>query len=166
MIAGILHTAFTVSDIDRSIDWYTRVLGLELVHRQRGDNPYTRTLVGVENAVIEVAQFAMPGVSTGPSTHMLELIQYVQGRSDDSNSLEVNVLGTGHLAFIVTDIHERYERMLGAGAEFVNPPVEVTEGANAGGFACYFQDPDGITLELMQFNPERMARLGLTGTPR
>lgn len=166
MIAGVLHTGFSVSDINRSVQWYTDVLELELVHRQRGDNPYTRTLIGVHNAVIEVAQFRMPSVGTSPSTHVLELIQYVEGAAPEANVLSVNAVGTGHLAFVVTDIHERYERMSRAGARFVNPPVAITEGANAGGYACYLRDPDGITLELLQFSPERMDRLGLgTSTP-
>ena len=51
MIADVLHFSFTVSDIERSIDWYTRVLGLEFVHRQRQDNEYTRKLVGIPDAV-------------------------------------------------------------------------------------------------------------------
>ena len=41
------------------------------------------------------------------------------------------------------------------------PPVAITAGANLGGFACYFHDPDGITLELLQPSPERLAALGL-----
>jgi len=44
---------------------------------------------------------------------------------------------------------------------FANPPVAITAGANNGGFACYFRDPDGITLELLQPSPERLAALGL-----
>ena len=42
---------------------------------------------------------------------------------------------------MVDDIHERYERMREQGVEFVNPPVEITAGANNGGFTCYFRDP-------------------------
>lgn len=161
MIADVLHFAFTVRDIDRSVDWYTRVLGLRLVHRQRGDNPYTRQLVGIEDAVLEVAQFAIPATPSRYSTHMLELIQYVNGAGSDVTDLSVNRAGTAHIGFIVTDIHGKYQEMIENGVTFVNPPVMVTEGANVGGYACYFRDPDGITLEIMQFAPERAKRLGL-----
>lgn len=162
MIADILHTGFSVRDLDVSVDWYTRVLGLELVHRQRGDNAYTRTLVGVADAVIEVAQFAVPGRPSRYSTHMLELIQYTRGAGPDHRDLAVNRVGTAHLALIVTDLDARYERMLTAGARFVNPPVNVTEGVNVGGSACYLTDPDGITIELMQFGPDRAQALGIS----
>lgn len=153
MLTDVLHFSFTVSDIDRSIDWYTGVLGLELVHRQRGDNDYTRTLVGMPDAVIEAAQFRVPGVNPGRSTHMLELVQYEAPAPNAVLDLSTNNVGAAHLAFIVEDIQAEYERLCAEGVEFRNPPVTVTAGANAGGAACYFRDPDGITLELMQLPP-------------
>jgi catechol 2,3-dioxygenase-like lactoylglutathione lyase family enzyme len=61
MIAGVLHFSFTVSDLERSVEWYTRVLGLALVHRQRQDNAYTRTLVGMPDAVLVRHLDARPG---------------------------------------------------------------------------------------------------------
>ena len=161
MIADVLHFSFTVGDIERSVDWYTRVLGLELVHRQRQENQYTPILVGISGAVLEVAQFAVPGVPPARSTHMLELVQYVAPPGDALGRLPSNVVGSAHLALLVTDIHERYEHMLGQGVEFHNPPVAITEGANAGGFACYFRDPDAITLELLMPSPQRLLTLVL-----
>lgn len=160
MIADVLHFSFTVSDIERSITWYTEVLGLELVHRQRQENAYTQVLVGIPGAVLEVAQFKVPALNSAYSSHMLELIQYVEG-GGGTRELPTNQVGVAHLALLVTDIHERYTRMSNKGVTFRNPPVEITMGANIGGFACYFLDPDGITLELMQFSPERAARLGI-----
>ena len=160
MIADVLHFSFTVSDIDRSVDWYTKTLGLELVHRQRQDNDYTPLLVGIPGAVLEVAQFAVPGVPPARSTHMLELVEYVSPLVTRTSELNTNLVGCAHLALLITDIHARYERMLRAGVAFVNPPVAITEGANRGGYACYFHDPDGITLELLQPSVERLHALG------
>jgi catechol 2,3-dioxygenase-like lactoylglutathione lyase family enzyme len=161
MIADVLHFSFTVSDLDRSVDWYTRVLGLDLVHRQRQENAYTQTLVGIPGAVLEIAQFAVPGVPPARSTHMLELVEYITPRGRDLGELPTNSAGCAHLALMVTDIHERHGRMVEAGVVFRNPPVAITEGANKGGYACYFHDPDGITLELLQPSPERLRHLGL-----
>jgi catechol 2,3-dioxygenase-like lactoylglutathione lyase family enzyme len=160
VIADVLHFSFTVSDIERSIEWYTRVLGLELVHRQRQDNEYTQKLVGIPGAVLEVAQFAVPGVPPARSTHMLELVQYLTPHGRDLGDLATNSVGCAHLALLVDDIHERHERMVEQGVVFRNPPVAITAGANRGGFACYFHDPDGITLELLQPSPERVRSLG------
>jgi catechol 2,3-dioxygenase-like lactoylglutathione lyase family enzyme len=161
MIADVLHFSFTVSNIESSIDWYTRVLGLELVHRQRQENEYTQILVGIPGAVLEVAQFAVPGVPPARSTHMLELVEYLEPRGAELGKLPPNTVGSPHLAMLVSDIHARYERMREQGVEFRNPPVHITEGANAGGFTCYFSDPDGITLEILQPSPARLKTLGL-----
>jgi lactoylglutathione lyase len=168
MFADVLHVGFTVTDIERSVDWYGRVLGLELIHRQRSDNDYIRTLVGVSDAVLEVAQFALPGSPPRFSTHVLELIEYVEGAGEHAGGIGVNQAGTAHLGFVVTDIHAKYRQLVAEGVDFVNPPVAVTEGANVGGYACYLRDPDGIALEfdgialeLMQFAPERARRLGI-----
>jgi catechol 2,3-dioxygenase-like lactoylglutathione lyase family enzyme len=161
VIGDVFHFSFTVSDIERSIDWYTRVLGLELVHRQRQDNEYTQILVGIPGAMLEVAQFAVPGVQPARSSHMLELVEYLTPRVEPSAPLAVNSVGCPHLALMVDDIHERYGRMREQGVEFVNPPVEITAGANAGGFTCYFHDPDGITLEILQPSPEKLRALVL-----
>ena len=161
MIADVLHFSFTVSDIDRSIDWYTRVLGLELVHRQHQENPYTEALVGIPGAVLEVAQFRLPGLDPRYSTHVLELIEYSAQRDEADHGLPTNRVGVAHLALLVDDIHARYERMAAEGVRFRNPPVQITAGANAGGWACYLHDPDGITLELLQFSAERAAWLGI-----
>ncbi len=161
MILDALHVGFTVRDIDASIDWYTRVLGLELIHRQRSDNAYIRKLVGVQDAVLEVAQFAIAGHPPRYSTHLLELIQYVTGTGIESPPPAVNCVATGHLALIVTDIDERYAAIVRAGGTPINPPVLITEGANTGAYACYLRDPDGVVLELMQFSPERATRLGI-----
>jgi lactoylglutathione lyase len=160
MIADVLHFSFTVADLDRSVRWYTEIFGLELVHRQRQDNAYTRKLVGFEDAVLEIAQLRVPDVPPRRSTHMLELVQYLRplGATVD---LPTTTVGVAHLALMVDDIHDRYERMRAQGAAFRNPPVRISEGANAGGFACYLHDPDGITLELLQPSDERLRALGL-----
>lgn len=163
MLADVMHFSFTVRDIDRTIDWYTKVLGLELVHRQRQENAYTQVLVGIPGAVLEVAQLKVPGLDSRYSTHMLEMVQYVVG-DGGTRDLPTNQVGVAHLAFVVTDIHERHKRMVAEGVVFKNPPVEITAGANQGGYACYLVDPDGITLEFLQFSPERAKRLGMPGS--
>ena len=158
-VLGVLHHGLTVSDIDEAIAWYTSLLDLELVHRQRQDNSYTQALVGVPGAVLEVAQLAIPASPPRASTHHIELIQYVRGRTDSPSPL-VNQVGVGHLAFVVQDATSLARRATAMGATVRNPPVDITEGANAGGKACYLHDPDGNTLEFLQPSPSRLKALG------
>lgn len=152
---GILHHGITVSNIDDAVSWYRDVLGLELVHRQRGQNAYTPVLVGIPGAVLEVAQFRVRSTMPRISTHDIELIQYVQGGAEGQPPL-VNQVAASHLAFLVSDIEELYSRAKEGGAVFRNPPTRITEGANKGGYGCYLHDPDGNTLEFIEPSPKRL----------
>ena len=146
---GVWHFSFTVTDLDLSVDFYTRVLGLDLVHRQEQSNSYTAALVGFPDAVLRVAQLRVPGQPRGISSHDLELVEYVVPRGAPHGGGR-NRPGSSHLAFAVTDVAAEYERLLTLGVRFVSAPQEITGGVNKGGYTCYFVDPDEITLELVQ----------------
>lgn len=164
-VLGTLHFGLTVSDLNRSVDWYCNVIGLREVHRQVGDNDYTRTLVGVEGAALRVAQLALPDVSTlWPSSHCLELIEYTRAQGRHVKP-QPNDVGATHIAFVVSDIEEVVERVVASKVELRNPPVQVTEGVNRGSRACYLHDPDGHTVELMQYGPAREAQLRQADLP-
>lgn len=153
MYLGVWHYSFHVSDLDESVRFYVDVLNFELVHRQDQTNAYTSRLVGYPEASIQVAQLRLPGLPTGTvSSHMLELVEYVRPRGQ-SLALPRCTPGTGHLALAVDDIAVEYARLRREGVQFVSEPNEITAGVNKGGAACYFVDPDGITLELAQPPP-------------
>lgn len=153
---GVWHFSFTVSDIDEAVDFYTRLLGFELVHRQEQSNEYTCQLVGYPDAHLKIAQLAVPGQPRGLSTHDLELVQYVSppGERGDYNICNP---GQGHLALAVDDIHERYAALSRAGIEFFSPPNRITAGINEGGYAVYFYGFDHLVHEFVQ---PPAARLG------
>ena len=92
----------------------------------------------------------MPGQTVPISRHHIELVEYVHPRGADI-PLDTNRTGVGHWAFIVDDIHKEFDRMRALGVKFkAAQPVAIEHGVNTGGFAVYFTDPDGITLELLQ----------------
>jgi catechol 2,3-dioxygenase-like lactoylglutathione lyase family enzyme len=155
-LRGVWHFSFTVSDLDRSIAFYRDLLGLELVHTQEQDNAYTRRLVGFPDAVLRVAQLAVPGQPRGISTHDLELVEYVRPKGVRRDG-RICDPGAAHLAITVTDAWAAYERLTAAAVRFVSPPNAITGGVNEGGYACYFYDPDDIVLELLQPPAHRLA---------
>ncbi|MCQ6272324.1 VOC family protein [Pseudarthrobacter sp. R1] len=158
MIIGQLHHGIVVSDIEKSIGWYCGSLGMELVRRQRQQNDYTPILVGVPEAILEVAQLRIPSPLPTVSTHDIELIEYIKA-GISGEPAPVNQPGSAHLGFFVTDLAAHYESLRSSGTQFRNPPTAITEGANKGGWACYFHDPDGNTLEFIQPSPERLASM-------
>ena len=145
MIQAVGHFSFTVSDVERAAAWYASHLGFDVAHRQRQDNAYTRELVGIDDAVLDVAMLRHPAT---PAV-VLELIEYVRPRST-GKAPAPGEPGFAHLSLLVDDIRSDHRRLTAADVRFRSAPVEITAGVNAGGFVCYLVDPDGNGLELFQ----------------
>ncbi len=124
----LLHTMIRVLDLDKSIDFYTRLLGMNLL--RRNDYPsgeFTLAFVGYgeeeDNAVIEL-------------THNW-------GRKEP---YEIGT-GFGHLAIGVSDIHGACENLAREGVKIPRPPGPMKHG---GSVIAFIEDPDGYKIELIQ----------------
>jgi catechol 2,3-dioxygenase-like lactoylglutathione lyase family enzyme len=147
MIKGLSHFSFTVSNADAATAWYVECLRFEVLRRQRQDNAYTRQLVGLPDAILEVAMLQMP--SQRGDHAVLELVEYAKPLSASKQPSPGDV-GFAHLSLLVDDIHNEYKRLHDQGISFQSPPVAITEGMNRGGYVCYFVDRDGNGLEFFQ----------------
>jgi catechol 2,3-dioxygenase-like lactoylglutathione lyase family enzyme len=142
------HVGFTVAEMERSVAFYSELLGVEPFLRRLYREDFISEVVGYENTVLDCALFAVPR-----SGVILELLQYVAPETGHVNPETYNV-GNAHLCLVVDDLEEEYQRLLGAGVEFRSPPVdipsEIEEEPARGGKALYLRDPDGITVELLE----------------
>lgn len=132
----ILHTMLRVGDLQRSIDFYTRVLGMRLL--RTSDNPqYQYTL-------------AFLGFGSNPEHAEIELT-YNYG-------VDRYEMGTayGHLAIAVPDAAVAVERIRAAGGVITREAGPVKGGSTV---IAFVQDPDGYKIELI----ERAAGAGATG---
>jgi catechol 2,3-dioxygenase-like lactoylglutathione lyase family enzyme len=144
-ITGADHTSYTVSNLERSLEFYHDLLGFEVLHiRPQITSHYFREIVGFPEGVIKGAYLAIPGTS-----HKLELFEYVNPRGAPLDTRNNNP-GSSHLAFYVDDLAALYEALKARGVQFRSAPVYMDEGPNEGGWAVYMLDPDGITIELFQ----------------
>lgn len=138
------HVGFTVSNLERSIAWYSKLLGTEPVMRRRSADEYMGRMIGYPGCEMEYVYFPLPG-----SDELLELIEYLRPDSHPVDP-ETSNIGNGHFCLVVDDIHAEFER-ISSFATFRSPePVEITAGANRGGWGAYLRDPDGITVQLLQ----------------
>jgi catechol 2,3-dioxygenase-like lactoylglutathione lyase family enzyme len=143
---GLDHVGFAVSDLDRSVDWYTFFLDEPPILRKTWDVEYVGRIVGYPGVKMEGAFWRLPG---GTVLELLEYLEPAPGRVD----METYNAGNGHLCLVVDDLDADFERLRGR-VEFRDPdPVEIPWGPYKGGKACYLRDPDGISIELMQLPP-------------
>ena len=142
-ITGTNHTSFTVSDLDRCINYFCGVLGFELLNRSPRDPGFIERVVAIPGADIEVAYIQAPG-------HRLELILY---RGPDGRRQVVSRpcdSGFAHVAFDVDDIDAVVAASKKAGVMPLAEPQDLDRGPNKGGRVVYTRDPDGITIEFIQ----------------
>lgn len=149
MLISYWHFSFTVANLERSVAFYTQVIGMELVHTQEQANEYTAKLVNYENAHLKVAQLSIPAMNQARSGHLLELVEYVHPHCEPTDTATCRP-GSAHLAFQVEDCWAKYREMVAQGVRFKSEPNLITAGINKDGYTCYFLDPDDITLEIIQ----------------
>jgi len=142
---GVYHVGLTVRDIERSIDFYCGLLGLELAWRQESETPYISQLTGLPGTKLRVA-YLRPSGSDGP---FIELLQYVAPVGSPVDTTPNNP-GTAHVCFFVTDLVAVHDRLSRAGVQFVSAPILITGGVHKGSSTVYLKDIDGITIELFQ----------------
>ena len=126
--ARLLHTMIRVFDLEKSIDFYTRLLGMEVLSRK--DYPsgeFTLVFVGYgderANTVIEL-------------TH-----NWGQKEPYTTGS------GFGHLAIGLPDIYGTCEKLAKEGVKIPRPPGPMKHG---GSVIAFIEDPDGYKIELIE----------------
>ena len=123
----MLHTMFRVGDLQRSIDFYTNIMGMTLL-RQSENTEYRYTLAFVgyadesEQAVIEL-------------TYNWDTAEYEHGNA------------FGHVAFAVDDIYQICEQIEAKGGDVYRKPGPVKGGKTV---IAFVRDPDGYAIELIQ----------------
>lgn len=124
----LLHTMIRVFDLEKSLDFYTRLLGMKLLRRK--DFP--------------TGEFTLAFVGYGEETDstVIEL-------THNWPQKEPYQIGTayGHMAIAVKDIYGACERLKAEGVKIPRPPGPMKHG---GSVIAFIEDPDGYKIELIQ----------------
>jgi lactoylglutathione lyase len=123
----LLHTMLRVGDLQRSIDFYTQAMGMQLLRTtKRPDQNYDLAFVGYGN---------------NPDHAEIELTYNYGVTSYD--------IGTayGHIAIGVPDVVATCNAIRQAGGNITREPGPVKGGST---FIAFVQDPDGYKIELIQ----------------
>ena len=141
---AIDHHSFTVSDMERSLEFYRDLLGLVVIKDVIRENlPSYDQITGFEDAHLHIG-----ALQDEDDSFKLELIQYINPPGIAAER-DVHHVGASHLGLIVEDIHALYHRLLEAGVAFNCPPVKVVIAGKTE-WSLYMFDPDRIPIELIQ----------------
>ncbi len=126
--ARLLHTMLRVKDLDRSVEFYTKHLGMkELRRNEVPDGKYTLAFVGYGDE---------------KDTSVIELtFNWDQTEGYDLGS------GFGHLAVGLPDVYKACEELKAAGAKITREAGPVKFGTTV---IAFVEDPDGYKVELVQ----------------
>jgi catechol 2,3-dioxygenase-like lactoylglutathione lyase family enzyme len=146
---------FTVSDMDRSVAFYSDVLTFEKVADFRVHGSSYEQLEGVFGANMRIVHMRL-------GEQLLELTQYIAppgGRPIPVPS-HSNDLWFEHMAIVVSDMERAYQVLQQHGVQQISPEPQTIPPSNvpaAGIKAIKFRDPDGHDLELIWFPPGKGA---------
>lgn len=127
-MSQILHTMIRVANLETSIDFYTRVLGMKLL--RTSENPEYR--------------YSLAFVGYGEEASGSAVIELTWNWDTDSYDLGT---GFGHIALGMADIYRACDDIAAAGGKITRAPGPVAGGTTE---IAFVQDPDGYKIELIQ----------------
>ncbi len=151
MINKIDHINIIVSNLEKSVKFYTEILGFKEIRRAKLKGYWIEQVVGLENVEAEVSY-----IIASEGELRIELLHYFapKGEKVEYNSI-ANTIGIRHVAFQVKNIYDFVEMLKNKGVKFISKPVEVPISTikhdDGHKILCYFHDPDGVILELAEY---------------
>jgi len=122
----LLHTMLRVGDLDRSLDFYTNVLGMRLLRKKDyPDGKFTLAFIGYgEESTQTVLEL----------THNWDTKRYEVGNA------------FGHIAIEVDDVYKSCEGIRAKGGKIVREAGPMKHGKTV---LAFVEDPDGYRIELL-----------------
>ena len=140
MIKSLGHVALGVADMDRSLQFYRDVLGMQVLMDLDISDDRIARVIGVPGAKCRIVHLKL-------GEGVLELFQYANPKgADKGNSINQYDHAIIHIGFEVDDIHTHIKILKERGVKFLGETVEFRPGV----WVAYFRGPDGEVCELRE----------------
>lgn len=142
-VRGLDHVSVSCSDIERSLGFYTDVLGIPVMQRGETGDGELAAITGTDSAV----RFADLNLGDG---RVLELLQYLTEDARPSTARFFDP-GSGHISLRVPDAAAAHAALVANGVAVRSEPIKLEEqGYWNGAKLFYASDPDGVTVEIIE----------------
>jgi catechol 2,3-dioxygenase-like lactoylglutathione lyase family enzyme len=149
-VKSVETVGMTVSDMDRSVDFFAKVLSFEKLSDIEVHGKEYETLRGLFGVRMRVVRMSL-------GEEAIELTQYLapEGRPIPAD-WRSNDHAFQHIAIVVSDMNEAYQRLRAHKVRHASTAPQTIPASNkaaAGIRAFYFKDPDGHNFEIIYFPP-------------
>ena len=134
------HVGLTVTDLDRSADFYRDTVGMAEGARMPSANPQFAALVNLPGATLASVFLTLDGFT-------LQLVQYLT-RTGETLALVHNNIGSPHFSFFVPDAAAKFQSLTSQGGVRITSAIITSASNKIKSF--YIADPDGVPIEFVE----------------
>ncbi len=140
------HIGIVVRSLAESVPFYEAIFGppVQRVTWRGKDAEYVAKMVAHPGLELDAAFFQVPYTQT-----LIEMIEYrgVEATGEKLDPMKVSAM---HLGLFVDDLDAVVDKLKGFGVKFRSEPVSIPYGPSEGGRTIYFNDPNGVNIQLME----------------
>ena len=140
LVEEIVHIGVSVFDLEKSVEFYRDVVGMEIEYRAYHKGDKISQVVDVADATLDICVLKKGSVR-------LELIDYGKPEKKRVQYKDQSSPGLIHIAMKVSDVDAACRRMKALGYGFNSEPMVTREN---GPRICYFRGPDNVVMELYE----------------
>jgi catechol 2,3-dioxygenase-like lactoylglutathione lyase family enzyme len=133
------HVGISVKDMEKAVEFYRDVIGMEITMDREFDLPLAQ-ITGLEGARARIVHMRF-----GESVVELFDYKHPQGRERRTDHRQADY-GLTHIGFMVEDFQSTYQDLKAKGVKFLGEPVEIRPGV----FVTYFYGAEGEVCEMRE----------------
>lgn len=152
IITQLVHVNLVVADVERSVDFYTNVLGARIVRDWWGESETTGEVLGFGKRTIKWHAYMLRwGKGNDATFPQIDLLEWIEPKSIGAPYRHMNNIGIPRICVETPDVDAMYEELRDKGVEFLSPPRLANPRTKRGSKTkvCCLRDPDGIVIELI-----------------
>lgn len=139
MIKNFRHACILVKDLDKSLNFYTDLIGLKVAKVLTVKGRYPEAVLGIKGVKLTYAKLRTPGQAKN-NPPVFELHYWKNPKLKQRQTFS-------HISFTVQDIGCEYKRLSKRGVKFISEPIRSPDGKTK---ICFAYDPDSNLIEFVE----------------